>query len=297
MAFGAYDARFGASPNLVRQVLSTGVDTGVAALIARYSGGLAPQLVAVNYAEPVITLTSADIAGYLGYGSVSAGNSYTGTTITIPFQNRVNGGTFAGSSAHNTLSSTEGLLVPTEFMADQDAEDGATVTLEWHPTWDESTNPVVVNQGASLSAQAFNVVHTLGPVAIAGTAVDGVKSVRIRPGIKLQKVRYAGAPFCTEIFIVELAPEMEITFEDIDSVYDNSGLFKSINSSTAVAYFRKLSDGGTRVANATTEHLSFTLSNGLSVSENINVSGRDNGSASIKVYGKSLAFSAATAIS
>jgi len=65
---------------------------------------------------------------------------------------------------------------------------------------------------------------------------------------------------------------------------------------SANCYMKKRADSGIFTADATTEHVRFTLAAGLADTNNITVSGNDDGSATITLHGKVLTASAAVAI-
>ena len=141
----------------IRQVQNTDYQPNLETAVGRYSGGLDPQQINIIKGDPVISFTTTDLATVLAGISVTAGLALTSAgTITVPFQSRASGGTFLGSSSHKTLSATLGLLVPMELSASQGDKKGAQLKLELYPASSSGlANPVAMNTGATLAAQAF----------------------------------------------------------------------------------------------------------------------------------------------
>src|SRR4051812_28153005 len=108
-----YDALFGTYN--VRQIKDVDYQPNFQTVSDRFSGGLDPQQVSIISGDPVISFSTADIAGMIAALSASAGLAITSAgTITVPWQDRDPGGTFEGAAAHQTLSATLGLIIPTE---------------------------------------------------------------------------------------------------------------------------------------------------------------------------------------
>lgn len=261
----------------------------------RVSGGLDASEIYLMGAEPRAQFESFDLAGVITGISVSAGLSVASGTITLPYQKRANMGTFAGVGSHFTLTGANGLTIPKSFQANQN-DAGASVSLE---TVFLSTTglaaPVTAAVNQSLAAQAFNASYRMGPVYIGGVQVPQITGIRVDTGLRLEVLKYDGAVYPVKVVIVSRDPAIEITFEDFDALGTYGPIFANMGSGCA-AYFRKKSDGGTVVADASTVHCKLSFAAGITNVQSASASEQGNGSATMRLEGKTLTASNASAI-
>lgn len=286
-----YDSVFNST--VVAQVASVTADAQVKEWIGRYSGGVDPQQIGVINTEPKFSIETSDISGALSAADVVAGTYYTGSTIKLPWNKRVEGGAFAATLQHAVISATRGLLIPTEFSATQDSEEGVKASLEFYPVWD-GTNPIVgYTTATTLAAATFQSMFALSLVEPnSGAALNFVKSVTVRPGITVECSRYSGSPYPTICYITLREPEIEVEFEDFDALQAN--FFTSLTS--LVVFFQQLADGSDRDDAANTDHVKFTLTGGLQITRSASGRGQDNATASLLFKGKTLAVATGVAI-
>lgn len=287
MSFGTTslgDFIFGA--NTISQVRNTDVQAQLTEIVGRYSGGLDPQQRSILSMQPRVAIQTQDLSGVLTATSVTIGSFVEASTVSIPWAKRSLGGAFAGAGANMILTSTAGMLIPTQFSAQQDSPDGAIADVEFYPIWDGSTDLIAVNTAQDLAAQAFSGLWTLGPAKLnGGSALDGLTGATVRPGIQTKIKAFGGAAFPTWCEISMRDPQMDLTFEDLDAI--PSGLVAQLTS--AVCYFQKIAAGGTRVAAATAAHAKFTLTGGLEIADNITARENDDGTATLSLRGLTLA--------
>lgn len=249
----------------IKQVMATSYNSGLKFARASASGQVASSFVSIISGEPVINITTADLAGVIAGISPSAGLVLSSASV-IPFEARAAGGAFQGDGNHHTISFVNGLIVPVEISASQDAEDGATCKLDIHVagTTDPSqTSPITMTTGDDLVAATFVGMYDLGPVKIASTTISGVKSSSVKFGITVEKYRYGGQvwPLIGGMCITKIEPVLSVTFEDVASA-QSAGEYAATGT-TATAYFRKRTAGGTHIANATTSNISCTITGGM----------------------------------
>ena len=283
----------------IKQVTATSINPGLTASRAKASGAVASSQVSITKAEPVINITTSDLAGVIAGISPTAGLVVSSAGL-IPFKDRAAGGTFEGSAAHQTVSFVNALAVPMEITASQDSEEGATCKIDVHVAGASDpgqTSPLTFNTGATLAAASFVGVYDLGPVKIASTTIVGVKSVSVKFGLTVSKYRYGGQvwPLISGICITASDPSISVTFEDTASA-QAAGEFAA-TASTITAYFRLRVAGGTHVDNATATNVSCTLTGGMHMVTDASGSGMDgNVSLTREFQGLSLAFSSTSAI-
>ena len=258
------------------------------------SGGNAISLVSGKSQADVTSFTTADLATLLAVGTntyCSAGVSLLSSTITFPKKFRSAGASFkALPTNHANITGSNALIVPTSIEASQDG-DFATMSSECH--WlsaDGFVDAVSDTASYTLVAQTYNREFALGPVTINGSAVPGVQSIRITPGLEVVKPPTGkGAVFPVFASIKSITPTMEITVNDFAAVAGTVGNFTAMTA--AVVYLRRRADSGEYTGSST--DISLTFAAGLADTNNISASGNDDGSATITLHGKTLTASVA----
>lgn len=287
-----YDAVIGSTT--LKQVMRSSYAPGGNVIVGRASGAVDPAALYGGVAEPKATFESADVAGVVTGISVSTGLYVSAGTISIPYNERAGGGSFQGETSHNVLSGTTGLAIPTRFSAGQDDE-AATAEIEmWFQSSDGVTNPVSITGSQTLSAQAFNAMYALGPVAIDGSALPGVQRVEVVPGITVLVRRAGGGLWPISLYIQARNPTITITFDDFDALAAFETAYDAISS--AAVYFRKRAEGSSFVADATEEHIKFSFADGIFVPQDVSGQGQETGQASIMLTGEALTATATSAI-
>lgn len=286
-----YDAVLGALT--LKQVTRTAYSLNGTPIAGMASGAADPSEYFGGRADPSCTFESADVAGVLGGVSVTAGLAIASGTITIPWNKRSNGGTFAGSGSHVALSGANGLLIPTRFSANQDDEAAMAELQLFFRSTDGATEPVAEATSQTLAAQSFNAQYALGPGSINGTAVPELVGVSINPGITVEPQAVNGGIYPTALFITMRRPTIDFIFEDLDALATYSAQFTAMTA--AIAYFRKRS-GASFVADATEEHIKFSFADGIITTETVSGSGVNRAQATLRCYGETLTASAASAI-
>jgi len=290
----AYDAILGSLT--LRQVRKSGFQPQAKTQAGRVSGGLDASALFLKEAQPRAMFTSGDIAGVIAGLSLTAGLSVVAGTITIPYNRRANGGTFAGGSSNFTLTGANGLILPRSISASQGEEEGASADIEViFLSTDGLTAPVAANVNQALGSQAFNAMYAMGPVYIGGSQLTQVQSIKVDTGLQATVKLYDGTCYPTITFIQQRDPAIEVTFENFDALSSNGPLFATLGSGCA-AYFRKKASHSTFTSDASTVHCKLSFADGLASVESAEASGTDNGSATIRLNGLALVGSAASAI-
>jgi len=282
----------------IRQVTQCDTKSGQEHRKATNSGGAVVVQVSGKAADEITSFTSGDIAGLVALNTntfCSVGVASLASTNTVPFKLRTHGAVFATGSSHPWITGASCLVVPTSFEATQDG-DFATCSADIH--WisaDGLASGFASATGNALGTQSFNAEYTLGDCYINGSAIAGVQSLKVNPGIEVVKPPLgSGSVRPTHASIKMSTPTIEIVVNDFAAVSTTLGAFTAMTS--ANCYMKKRADSGIFTADATTEHVRFTLAAGLADTNNITVSGNDDGSATITLHGKVLTASAAVAI-
>lgn len=276
------------------QVQSVAVSPGAQVRPYRVSGGIDPSVHHVGPIDPRATISSMDVASAMAISNILTAGIYVASgTVLVPFQKRAAGGTYAGSTAHETLSATDALIVPRGIECQQDGD--AMVSLEcFFRSTDGVTNPVTQNENATLSAETFDSVYSLGPASINGSTVGEVLSLSVDPGITVKQDRSNGGQYPDALYIQERNPTITITFRDYADQAANYSFGATVGTAM-VAYLRKRSGTG-YVANGTAQHIKFSFTDGMTHMDDFSASGNEDGIVTHRYYGESLAVSAASAI-
>ena len=108
--------------------------------------------------------------------------------------------------------------------------------------------------------QAF----TTGPVKINGTVLEGIQRISVNFGLQLKIIGGSGCPFPEFIAIQARQPKITIQSTHVDFATESGmGLYVPQNSTDSLVYLKKIAQGGVRVADATTEHISFSIDDGM----------------------------------
>ena len=155
------------------QLLDFAIRSGNTKAIITPGGMIDPKAVITAMADPEIALSTGNL-GVLSSVSPTAGLAIT-SAGTVRFQKRVDGGTFATSTAHVTVSSSKGFLYPTRLTAQQDDAAGARLELLYKPLSSSGLAvPLTVNTSVNLDSAeppAFVNQYFLGPLYIGGSEV------------------------------------------------------------------------------------------------------------------------------
>lgn len=266
------------------QINSQGIRPNSSKEVIIPGGGLDAGAVVLNSSDPSVVVSSNDFTTIFGAISISAGlNCSSGATFR--FQKRADGSTFTGGSNNVTLSSTQGFAKINSISADQDRP--ASVEVEYKPTYDSSTLPLVVNTSVSFSATpAFVSVFYLGPVYVNSSQVEGVTSVRVDPGVMFDVFRGDGDLYAKIGSVVARRPSISITFRPMEYVSSGLGnVFLSAPAGAVACYFLKGAHGSSaRVASGSSVHAKVGIPSGGWNPDDITVSGEADSQYTVTIH-------------
>lgn len=296
MAYGLADATLGAIT--LKQCSQATLNTALDILVGRGSGNVAPDDHFVNGSNPAATFTSMDVATILAANTANfanAGLQVSSGSLVFPLRIRSAGSTYAGSGAHTTISSANGLIIPRSLSVP--GKGAASIDLEClFESTDGRTIPLTTTTNASLSNGSFNAMYRLYPCSVNGSAVAGVSNVTVNFGITVENNGdLDGFIYPTEHYITQTDPTIDITFKD-EAAFETYGpLFTA--QTAAVINLQKMAAGSTVVDVATEEHITLTFADGIVTVDQIGNSGNTRGEYTIRLYGESLTVSTTAALS
>lgn len=233
-------------------------------------GQVDPLILARMGAKPTLSFTTHQIATALGVAGLS-GLGYS-SALTAFFQNIAIGGTRGSGSNHVSIVSGQGLVVPQKLSASQ----GGLATLSYLVvpySSNGTTHPLAYTASAALSGTAaLAELYTVGKVSINGSDLNEVQSIEIDFGIKLfEDEGESGLPYPEFVAIDTRNPTVKVTtlHADYAATYGNAPV--AADASDIILYFRKLAEGGVRVADGTEEHVSLTIDEGYVATDGSNM--------------------------
>lgn len=291
MADALYDGVIGAVA--VKQIRRTSVSPSIEWIAARQSGAVGPSAHYLNRGRPQAVFESMDVDGIID-GIGATGLLVTSGTLTVPWNRRANGSTFAGGSNNFVISGTDGFAVIRRISATQNGGGAvAEVDLGFLST-DGITVPLTDSVNQALASQAYNVSYDLGPVSVNASEVPDVVGTVVNTGLGLQFEWTGGGVWPTAVYLTQSDPSIDITFRDFDAM---DGFINGAVMTAASVFYRKRSAGGTYVADGTAEHVKASFTDGVADVQDVTGSGNESGTATLRLLGQSLTLSTTSTIS
>ncbi len=266
-------ATLGGSNVLLDQVQNFAVNTAVNHAIMASDGAVDPTYVSVMNQAPGVSFTSTAIATILaacGINGAVIDSDVDDPGLLCYFQKMSEGGTRAAGSNHILMTINEGLLVPVTINAAQDSP--ATIDMAATISYDGTNDPIVIADSQALvGSPAVGELFTVGPVSINGTTLEGIQSTTINFGIQVIAQGGDGAVWPTYVAIMSRRPSITLRTTDVSSLSTFGLTGAAQGASDSLVYLRKLSEGGTRVADNVAEHISFSIDEGMINVTNANV--------------------------
>ena len=252
----------------IDQISQSSIDPGVSMMLERADGVVDTVYAAVAKIAPRFTFSTSKVATVLT--SLGINGTAIDTNFDMYFKKRTLGGTHA-ASGHVKCTLANGLIIPTSVSAGQDSL--ATVTYNVIAvSADGTTSPInisttTVPAGSATFAEGF----VAGPVTINGSAYSGITGIEIDFGVETEELSADGEVYDTFTSLVGRQVNITVSSNNV-LLYDtiDAGVAQGVTASTF--YLRKVQEDGTRVANATAEHLKFTVTDGYIRPDSVSVS-------------------------
>ena len=245
---------------LLDQVSDWNFGAGLRHALLSGDGSVDPTFVTVGVQEPSISFTTTAIATALAACGLDGLAIASANALVAWLQKCTEGGTRTAGANHIKAVMNKGILVPRSINANQE---GATISFDAVATYDGTNAPFVLTGSQSLTGTAaVSEAFVAGPCVINGTTINGVVNITIDFGLQVRAIAGDGHPWPTYCTIIGRQPRITITTPDV-TVLTTFGLNGVAQSATdSVIYLRKCDEGGTRVADVTAEHISFSIDQG-----------------------------------
>ena len=253
----------GAAGAFMDQVSDWDLSPNIRNLVLGGDGSVDPTYTAVGSQAPSITFSTSKLATVLGKCGINGLEIKSAQELSAFLRKTVEGGTRAGASSHIKLLVNKGLLFPRRLRATNDASNPATLDLECLATYDGSNDPVVITSSQSLTGTpSVSEAFVAGPVSITGTTLNGVQSIDIDFALQTQLLYGDGQVWPSYVYIALRLPIIRVVTLDPVSLATLGISGAAQSGSDSLIYLRKIAEGGTRVADATAEHISFSIDEG-----------------------------------
>ncbi len=283
--FTTYDAVLGSMT--LRQVQSVNVTSNGQVINGTMSDGLLGQLFG-GQKDIRASITTQDV----GAVAATPTQAIAAGTITIPMEKRADMATFAAGASHYAISGTKAMVVANSFSASDTGAATATVETIFLSS-DGIVVPITESSTASLAAEAFSGLYSLGPVSLNGTLVDCARSMTVNTGVRIEPLWCNGNNYAITAFNKPpITPTITIEGPGLDQFLGAIGGWTT--GTALVGYFRKRTTAGF-VADGVAEHIKFSFADGI-LDANINASNGADAAKSITFHGESLVITPSSAI-
>ena len=250
---------------LIDGVSDQGIDPGNQIIRPEVDGQVDPRAIFTGTTDPVIDIQTQSIAAALAKITYDGLLLIAANDATLFCQKAEHGGTRGGALKHLKLEVKAGVVIPVSVSAS--VETPATLAFRIVAADDLTNDPFVFTALQSLAGTPNAVEEFFaGPVKLNNVALEGVQDIAVEFGISLRMRRAAGIAAPVHLSIRRRVSGIRITTDDAKVASD---FVNAVAIATAThVYLRKGSVGG-RVAEATAEHVKFTVAAGAIVCESI----------------------------
>lgn len=249
------------------QLTNTDAQAGIQMLKVRPAGHPHVMFVANQKQEPVINFTTNELATLLA--AVGVSGAALGNTSYVYYKLATETGSVArATTSHHRLSIAEALAYWSTIRLPHNGQGEADVILA--PNFDGSNDPVVYGGSVALSGTLeAGENFGAGTVGLNGTGLPGIQNIEISSGVQL--LREGGESEEWDTFIGLEMTDVVVTITLREAVnWGTIGLQGTALDGTngLEFYARKYAANGSRVANATTEHIYAQATHGKAVPVN-----------------------------
>lgn len=247
---------------LIDQVVEQNVDPGIEELVLAGNGAVDPSFAAVMQQAPGLRFTTTAIKKALDFAGING--VALAASIEFFFQQVALDGTRSTGLTHNKVAATNGILFPRSIRASQDSEARVEYEAVVRST-DPEVAPITFTKDVALSGSAqVEEAFTIGIVKVNGVEVEMVEEITIDFGVQELRKGFAGSAFPTFAAILERKPVITVRSLDTNlmEVAQLGVSGKAQNGTPSEVYFRRILEGGTRVAKALAQHIRFQIFEG-----------------------------------
>ena len=252
---------------LLDGISSYSLAAGIRESLLNGDGSFRPKWTAVQQQAPTVEFTTTRIANALAgigvNGAIIDADLIGADGLKMFFQKVTEGGTRAGATSHEKLTVKEGLIYPATLNATNDSD--ANIVYRAAITYDGTNDPIVFAGSQSLEGTpTIDEGFVCGPVTINGTTINGIQSITVDFGVTVKALFGDGQVWPTLVYVAQVRPKITVRTLDVSALRATltlDGVAQSVTDSAV--YLRKMAEGGTRVADATAQHIKFSIDDGM----------------------------------
>jgi hypothetical protein len=244
----------------ISQFTSQEVSPSIQTIIATAAGQLYPQFASVARTVPMKRFTTTQVKTILELTGTSGVADLSAANTDLYFKSAADQATrgASASSLHHRLRASKAFLVLESISASHDGGE-AQATCSIYCSYDGTNAPLAYTGSVALSGTPTSAEHfTLGPLYLNSSQLDGPQNLNINFGQNVYAGGGSGDLYNTFHCLMQQTPQ--ITIDVVPSAIWGSGLAFDISSCSL--YLRKKDRTG-NLANATAEHIKFSVPDGL----------------------------------
>lgn len=244
-----------AGPVVIDQLSNCRFNSGIESMLEHPSGHLWPMFRANMRQRPVIEGSTSQLTTFLGLCGV--GGTALGASTFYLKKATTTGSVARATTGHKRIVVNSLVLHWTQIRLPHNGKGEAQFVVT--ANYDGSNDPFVYTGSVALAGNlTASQYFGAGPVSVNGVAVPGVQEITIDSGIQLVQEGGESEEFDTFVGIETGAPTITIQTRE-ETNWSTLGLRGTAldGSNGVLCYARKYAANGSRVANATAEHISF----------------------------------------
>lgn len=244
-----------------RGIVSQNFTTGIQTVALQGGGGLDPSNFVTTKVDHGFEFgttdlkLSLDVCALLPVAITGSGSD----TLKFYCRELADAGTMTGSTTDLVGTINKGTIYLKSITATLDGPAVANYVVV--PTYDGTNAPIAYTQAAALALTQDTIAWFLGKVLINSVDIP-IQSINIDFGLQMEKMGSGtGLVYNSECFTYSRNPKITLGLKNILHILP-AGLSPAIGANspgTILIYLRKFVVGGGFVANATEEHISFSV--------------------------------------
>lgn len=271
------------------QIRNATINNEPAVRVVYNSGAAYPTMVVADGAAPVIRFTTTELYTLLDVCSngddISVNTS--GGNVVLTLQKVSEFGTRSGSADSLTFTLADSMLFWESITAPNGGLASADVVIT--AAFDGTNAPIAYSTTTAGYTGAASEQFKLGPVEFNGTAVTGVQRVRIGSGCRLMAANDQSNPYPDFLAVAREAPSASIEVSSITNwntvPFTSTSFGAALSTNGLEVFFRRMTNQGTFVANATASHILAQMTTGLLYPDALNVPDDDRAVLSLMAQG------------
>lgn len=270
--YGLYGVGIGvvASPAaIIGGITADNLSTGSAVRGEAMSGEAYPRFVSLVGQNPRRTFSTRSIAAAMtAITTTGKALAHGGDVCNCYMQLRQNHGTRATGSNHRKLTISNGIILPRRISGTHQGD--AELSCEVVATWDGTNDPIIIADSSALPAVADTARFAIMKATIGSVAIDEEFDISIDFGLREEVEGKQSEIWPRTCSIMEVNPTITIRSRNGDLLKSTNIplIGKAATHATSTVYLRKRAAAGTFTADATAEHISFTIA-GLAVLQDV----------------------------